>query len=208
MFTGIIEKIGIVKSNQACLEGHQLVVEIKGCLPNLGDSIAVNGVCLTVRKIENAQFHFDVSAETLACTTLKNLAPQDEVNIEEAFTADKKLGGHFVTGHVDITKVVIRITKTDAYQTISIGPFLPNELKYLAHKGSVTINGVSLTINAVSGSEISLCLVPHTLQETNLKSLGEQSKVNVEFDYLAKLVSRQVEHLNNMNGDKQVATEF
>ncbi|GGI77609.1 riboflavin synthase [Legionella impletisoli] len=193
MFTGLIERTGEVAESHVKDHGGQLTIQCSISSPELGESIAVNGVCLTLQSISLNRLSFDVSKETLRCTTLGVLRSGCLVNLERAMQLNTRYGGHYVTGHVDTTKVVRTMTKEGRYIELSIGEFTQDELNYLTHKGSITIDGVSLTINAVENDRIKLLLVPHTLLATNLKQRNIGDRVNVEFDYLAKMVSHQVE---------------
>ncbi|WP_133129700.1 riboflavin synthase [Legionella yabuuchiae] len=193
MFTGLIEILGKVIENNVTESGAQLTVQSSISSPELGESIAVNGVCLTLRSTSFEQLMFDISPETLRCSALGNLRHGGFVNLERAMQSNARYGGHYVTGHVDTTKEITAISLQGDYLEFSIGGFDQHEIKYLTHKGSITIDGVSLTINTVNKQAIKLLLVPHTLAVTNLNHRTVGDAVNVEFDYLAKMVSHQVE---------------
>lgn len=192
MFTGLIEQLGEVVGNTPMKNGRRLLVRSPFTACHAGESIAVNGVCLTLLPDYKEHLQFDVSPETLQCTTLGCLQAGDRVNVERAMSATSRFGGHYVSGHVDTRKMVISVEPIDDYLELIIGTMSRLELQYLPHKGSITIDGVSLTINKVEGNNITLLLVPHTLNATNLAVLKPGNKVNVEFDYLAKMVSHQV----------------
>ena len=192
MFTGIIQAVGTV----AALEnrGGDMRIGINtGKLPmedvGLGDSIAVSGVCLTVVELHGSGFVADVSGETLRRTILGRLAVDDAVNLEKALTLETRLGGHLVSGHVDgIGTVSARSADSRSVQfTIRA----PDELaRYIAAKGSITVDGVSLTVNAVNGAEFTLNIVPHTLDETTLNEYRPGRELNLEVDLVARYLER------------------
>ena len=192
MFTGIIQAIGKIAALERRGGDARLRVQA-GKLDladvKLGDSIAVSGVCLTVIELSAKDFTVDVSGETLARTTLGGLKPGAAVNLEKALLPTTRLGGHLVSGHVDgIGKVLDR--RQDA-RSVRFGVAVPRELgKYIAEKGSVCINGVSLTVNAVRDAEFEVNIVPHTLAETTLGELAPGHAVNIEVDLLARYLER------------------
>lgn len=153
----------------------------------LGDSIAANGVCLTVIALGGQRYTVDVSAESLRCT--RGLDAVGEVNLEKAMRLSDRVGGHLVSGHVDGVGEVVRFEQTGDCYTLEIRA--PHDLaRYIAAKGSITVNGVSLTVNTVEGEVFSLNLIPHTLQETTLKHLKAGAAVNLEVDLLARYAER------------------
>ena len=190
MFTGIVAAVGKVRGAKAARGGKRLFVDAGGLGLRdvaIGDSIAVNGVCLTVVAKRTRSFEADVSPETLACTA--GLAAGSRVNLEKAMRLADRLGGHLVSGHVDGVGVVKRLRAAGDNRVITVKA--PAALaKYLARKGSVTVNGVSLTVNAVKGAEFAVNLIPHTLAGTNLGELRAGGKVNVEVDILARYAER------------------
>ncbi len=194
MFSGIIADIGSIKQVIVRDGGLRLEIEtstlgLDDVLP--GDSIAVNGVCLTVVKIDGRHFCTDVSRETLNCTAGLD-APGAPVNLEKALRLADRLGGHMVSGHVDGVGEVVAFT--DLGESWKLSVRAPQALaKFIAVKGSITINGVSLTVNQVSGNEFSLNLIPHTLSMTNLKNLRAGSHVNLEVDLIARYVERMMQ---------------
>jgi len=194
MFSGIIADIGSIK--QVIVRDGGLRLEIETSTLGLddvqpGDSIAVNGVCLTVVKIDGRHFCTDVSRETLNCTAGLD-APGAPVNLEKALRLADRLGGHMVSGHVDGVGEVAAFT--DLGESWKLSVRAPQALaKFIAVKGSITINGVSLTVNQVSGNEFSLNLIPHTLSMTNLKNLRAGSHVNLEVDLIARYVERMMQ---------------
>lgn len=192
MFTGIIEAVGEITALQP--SGGDLRVRVKsGKLDlsdvKLGDSIATNGVCLTVVELPGDGYWADVSAETLTVASVGSWKLGDKVNLEKALTPQTRLGGHMVSGHVDgIGEVVWRKTTARAEQ---FRLRAPDELaKYIAHKGSITIDGTSLTVNAVDGAEFELTIVPHTIAETVIGGYQAGTKVNLEVDLIARYLER------------------
>ena len=192
MFTGIIEAIGKITAIEKRQGDVRLTVQT-GKLDlsdvQLGDSIAVNGVCLTAVSLPGQGFIADVSNETLAFTSLKQITIGQSVNLEKALTPMKRLGGHLVSGHVDgLGKVVSR---TEDARSIRFKIEAPDHLaKYIAQKGSICVDGVSLTVNAVDGSVFDLNIVPHTLQETVMNEYKTGALVNLEVDVIARYLER------------------
>jgi riboflavin synthase len=192
MFTGIVQAVGAVRAVTATSSGRRLVVDLgalRGRPFSLGDSIAVNGACLTVVEFDGGSFAADVSAETLRVTTLGDLAAGSPVNLEPALTLADPLGGHLVTGHVDgVGEVVDRREEGD---TAILRFGLPESLqRYAARKGSVGIDGVSLTVNDVTGGQVLVTLVPHTLRHTIMQHYQPGTRVNIEVDLVARYVER------------------
>jgi len=194
VFTGIIEAKGKVLAKQA--QGGDLKVSLEtGALDlsdvKLGDSIAVNGVCLTVIELQADGFSADISNETLAYTRWSDINLGDSVNLEKALTPTTRLGGHLVSGHVDgIGQVIER--QEDA-RSIRLKVQAPTELaRYIAHKGSITVDGVSLTVNAVQGEVFELNIVPHTAKETILYGYGPGQNVHLEVDLIARYLERLI----------------
>jgi len=190
MFTGIVAAVGTVTAAVPAAGGLRLVVDAAGLgLKDVavGDSIAVDGICLTVAARSARNFEADVSRETLACTA--GFARGGRVNLEKALRATDRLGGHLVSGHVDGVGIVTRMQRAGANRVVAFRA--PAQFaKYIARKGSVTLNGVSLTVNAVNGVKFTVNLIPHTLAETNLGELGVGRRVNIEVDILARYVER------------------
>lgn len=192
MFTGIIQSLGkIVAIEQKGGDARLRVAVGKLDMTNVntGDSIAVSGVCLTVVEHDLAEFVADVSGETLARTTFGHLRVGAAVNLEKSLTLASPLGGHLVSGHVDGLGSVIH--RQEAGRSVQFRIKAPDALaKYIAEKGSITVDGVSLTINTIQGAELELNIVPHTLQETTLGQLKSGSAVNLEVDILARYLER------------------
>ncbi|HKJ76206.1 MAG TPA: riboflavin synthase [Gammaproteobacteria bacterium] len=194
MFTGIIQAVGKVAALEPRGDDMRLRLET-GRLDlsdvALGDSIAVNGVCLTAVDLPGDGFWADVSGESLRCTTLGNLGVGDAVNLEKALTPDAHLGGHFVSGHVDgVGEVVAR---WDAGRSVQFRIRAPAAMaRYIAAKGSICVDGISLTVNAVEGAEFELNIVPHTLQETTMGGFQAGRQVNLEADIIARYLERLV----------------
>ncbi len=192
MFTGIVEAIGEIAELQP--KGGDLRLRVRtGKLDlsdvQLGDSIATNGVCLTVVDLPGDGYWADVSAETLAVATVGDWKKGDRVNLEKALTPQTRLGGHIVSGHVDgIGEVVWRKSEARAERFRLRAP--DSLAKYIAHKGSITVDGTSLTVNAVDGAEFELTIVPHTLQETVMGGYKAGTRVNLEVDLIARYLER------------------
>ncbi len=190
MFTGIIEATGAVSSYVMGGESARLIISSQNFETSTiseGDSIAVNGVCLTAATIREREIEFDVSPETLSVTT--GFKIDQIVNLERALTLQTLIGGHLVSGHVDGVAIVKEIEIIDNNWQVVIE--CPDRLaKYCVNKGSVTLNGVSLTINHASSNQININLVPHTLSVTNLKSLSVGDFVNIEIDMIARYVEK------------------
>ena len=192
MFTGIIQAVGHIQAienrqGDKRLRLHSADLDLSDVL--LGDSIATNGVCLTVVELPGDGFWADVSLETLDFSTLGNLKVGSPVNLEKALRAQDRLGGHIVSGHVDGVGEIVSI-HTDA-RSIRYRLRAPKNLAhYIAHKGSICIDGVSLTVNKVEGSEFELNIVPHTQEKTLFGSYRSGTKVNLEVDVIARYLER------------------
>ena len=192
MFTGIIEAIGTIRALSPKGGDVRVYVET-GKLDladvKLGDSIAVNGVCLTAVELPGDGFWADVSRETLARTAFIDLKTGSKVNLEKALTPSSRLGGHLVSGHVDGVGEILK--REDNARAIQFTVRAPRELaKYIALKGSITVDGTSLTVNAVNGAEFELTIVPHTLVETIMADYRPGRQVNLEVDLLARYLER------------------
>ena len=194
MFTGIIEATGTIRRMESRAGDMRLAIatgklDLSDVAP--GDSIAVNGVCLTAVELPGDGFCADVSNETISLTTLGNLEVGSQVNLEKALTLSKRLGGHLVSGHVDgIGRVVERYGDARSWRFVIESPAAL--ARYIAHKGSICVDGTSLTVNRVDGARFELNIVPHTLQETIMGSYEVGSEVNLEVDLIARYLERLV----------------
>lgn len=195
MFTGIIQAVGEIAALQSSGGDIRLRVTT-GALPlddvALGDSICTNGVCLTVVELPGDGFWADVSVETLNFTTLSNLQQGSRVNLEKALTPQSRLGGHIVSGHVDGVGEVVSL-QVDA-RSVRVVLRAPDELaKYIAHKGSICVDGTSLTVNAVDGAQFDLNIIPQTMAETVFAQYTVGSRVNLEVDVIARYLERLIQ---------------
>ncbi|MDR1853703.1 MAG: riboflavin synthase [Azoarcus sp.] len=193
MFSGIVAAVGRIERTEPLGDGLRLTVDVGGLDLSdvaIGDSIANSGVCLTVIERDGDRVKFDVSRETLDCSVgLEQVG--GEVNLEKALSLSDRLGGHLVTGHVDGVGEVLKFAPlAESYELVVRAP--DAIAGYIARKGSVTVNGVSLTVNAVEGRDFSINLIPHTIEVTNLKHLEAGSKVNLEIDLIARYVERMM----------------
>lgn len=192
MFTGLIENVGQIAETQAVGGDRRMLITasagyLQGTQP--GDSIAVNGVCLTAAAFRNDGFVADLSAETLTATTADNWVAGKAVNLERALTPSKPLGGHLVSGHVDGVGRLLK--KFEDARSWRMSFEAPKELaRYVARKGSICIDGVSLTVNEVSGNTFGVNIVPHTMEHTTLGRLQEGDAVNLEVDQIARYLER------------------
>jgi len=198
MFTGIVQMVGRITAATARADGLRVAVDTGvqeiGDVA-VGDSVAVNGCCLTVVEITGATLQFDVSAETLRCTT--GLDRMGDVNLELALRFGDRLGGHLMSGHVDGVGTVTSVAAVDgdaqgSYRVLIEAP--ADLARFIAPKGSIAIAGVSLTVNEVDGASFSANLIPHTLAVTTLKTLAPGARVNLEIDLVARYVARLHEH--------------
>lgn len=191
MFTGIVEGTGFVRSVDPGRESVKLRIDAGWDIGAIkpGDSIAVNGTCLTVTAVEGAAFNADVAVETLLRTTVGGLRPGDVVNLERPVAVGDRLGGHIVQGHVDGVGRVVRLTPEGDGSWLEIeAP--PAVARYIVEKGSVAVDGVSLTVARKTGDRFTACLVPHTMAVTTLGRLEPGAAVNLEVDILAKYVEQ------------------
>jgi riboflavin synthase len=190
MFTGLVQDIGSIESVDGGAEGSRLRIATKlGAEIGLGDSIAVNGVCLTATEADASGFATEAMNQTLEVTVIGALAPGARVNLELATRADERLGGHIVQGHADGSGTVIGITEDGFARRVRVE--LPEDLlRYVVDKGSVALNGVSLTIAELGPTWVEVSLIPETLERTNLGSVAVGDPLNVEVDVIAKYVER------------------
>jgi len=187
MFTGLIEEIGIVKNATT----HHLVIEAKNVLEDMriGDSIAIDGACLTVTSVKDNSFNVDLMMETIRFTCLGKLRYGNQVNLERAVTLDKRLGGHIVLGHVDDIGTILSIDLRQTDRIIKISS--PTRLmRYISYKGFITVDGISLTITDLDHSSFSVSLVNHTLKHTTLGNKRPGDNVNLEIDVIARYLER------------------
>jgi len=194
MFTGIVEETGSVFALRQTTHGVNLTLQADLVTRDLqvGDSVAVNGCCLTVTGREEKLISFDLLAETLRCTNLGQLHEESLVNLERSLAANARLGGHFVQGHVDCPSPVISFEKVGADYRLEVE--LPARfVRYMIHKGSIAIDGISLTAAEVLEKSFVVWIIPHTLEVTNLSTRKAGDLVNLEFDLLAKYLERLVE---------------
>ena len=191
MFTGIVEELGTVEAVEDQGDAIRLTIRATTVLEDagLGDSIAVNGCCLTVVERTDGTWTADVMQETLDKTSLHGVTPGDQVNLERAVTAAKRLGGHIVQGHVDAVGHVLRREPSEHWEVVEIG--MPADLaRYLVDKGSITVDGVSLTVVEARDDAFTVSLIPETLARTTLGSRAVGDRVNLEVDVLAKHVEK------------------
>jgi riboflavin synthase len=200
MFTGIIEETGTVaclerRSGGACLDlrGQEVLSDLK-----VGDSIAVNGVCLTTTAVSTEIFRADLSPETLERSTLGGLRVGDLVNLERPLMPTDRLGGHFVQGHVDAVGTLVSLgSLADGNWWLTVD--VPEELlRYLVLKGSVAIDGISLTVASLKSNLLEVAIIPHTYERTNLARMSPGAKVNLECDVIAKYVERLLEFVDDL----------
>ena len=196
MFTGLIETICTVKSVRRSAGSMILTIDL-GVLADeskTGDSIAINGACLTIAKLQGSLASFDVSAETLAKSTLGKLKPSSEVNIERSLKANDRFGGHFVLGHVDGTATVDAIDKSGKFANIKFAA-KAELLEAIVVKGSVAVDGISLTIAAVDFKSFGVSIIPETLKRTTLGKAKIGDCVNIETDIIVKTIKRQLDEI-------------
>ena len=196
MFTGIIQAKGSIHEVHPSEKGAVLVINSDGLDltdSNVGDSIAVNGVCLTATKLKENFFTADVSQETLNCTTFSELTKGQHVNLEKSLRLNQGIDGHLVSGHVDGVGEVCSVYSEGESTRLKI-QVMTDLMKYIAKKGSICINGVSLTVNSVIGNIFDVNIVPHTLSATTLGDLNEKSKVNLEIDIIARHLEQLINH--------------
>ncbi len=209
MFTGLIQSLGKVRSlsrqgNSATL---QIVSELVQDDLQLGESIAVNGVCLTVTSWDEHSFVADVSPETLDCTNLGGLRPNMQVNLERALRLSDRLGGHLVSGHIDCVATVKKRVKDQ--NAVRFEFSMPTEaLRYVVEKGSIAVDGISLTVNTVTENSFTVAIIPHSLAKTTLKDCAEGAKVNIETDLIGRYVERFLGRQENAGQRPGVSLEF
>ncbi|MDU4862764.1 MAG: riboflavin synthase [Terrisporobacter othiniensis] len=209
MFTGIIEEIGIIKnvkknnkSSIITIQGKKIFEDI-----NIGDSISVNGVCLTVTTFSNEIFTADVMNETLSRSSLSSLQNGSYVNLERAMSASGRFGGHIVSGHIDGTGKIIKIKRDDnaIWYTVTVED---NLIKYIVEKGSIAIDGISLTVANVNENSFSVSIIPHTSQETILSHRLVGNIVNIENDIIGKYVEKLITFEKNKKDESNITMDF
>lgn len=209
MFTGIVEEIGKIKTIKKGKNSARLVINAKKVLEDvkLGDSIAVNGVCLTVTEFSNSEFGVDVMHESLRKSSLSTLKNDSSVNLERAMLLNGRFGGHIVSGHIDGTGEIINIKNDDnaIWYTISAKDKI---MKYIIEKGSITIDGISLTVANLSESDFSVSIIPHTQEETILKTKKIGDIVNLENDCIAKYVESLLNFKEKSEVKKDITMDF
>lgn len=206
MFTGIVEETGKIKSFKKGLNGAELEIECSKvlCDTKIGDSIAVNGVCQTVTQLLKSSFKVQLSDETLNITTFNNAHSGDIVNLERALTLSSRLGGHIVSGHIDCIGKFLNKQKLSGFYNLTF-EIPKSQQKYVVYKGSITINGISLTVAELSGNIITVAIIPHTFENTNLKTLKNGDFVNIETDILGKYVEN---FLSVTDNKKDISMDF
>jgi len=201
MFTGIIEAVGTIKSLQITANGARLSIaagNLNMSDVKLGDSIATNGICLTVVELSGSNYSVDVSNETLQRTCFGNYQQGQQVNLEKAMLPTTRFGGHMVSGHVDAKSKIMAINNNG--NSIEFWLAMPSEFShYISEKGSITIDGISLTVNALSDDQFRLTIVPHTLAQTVMSNYQVGTEVNLEVD----LITRYLERLLTKTSDKE-----
>jgi len=210
VFTGIIEEIGTVKKIQKVSDqAVTMTISSRKILEDvgLGDSISVNGICLTVTHFTSDYFEVDAMPETIKATSLNSLKKGSSVNLERAMAANGRFGGHFVSGHIDATGKIVKKKKEQnaIYYDIEI----PNDLtKYILPKGSITVDGTSLTIFGIQKSIFTISLIPHTAKETILGEKEEGDIVNIECDMLAKYVQKMLQNDDHEQKVNRISKDF
>ncbi len=203
MFTGIVEEIGTIKRFNISGNSGRIEIEAKKVLEGtkIGDSIAVNGICLTVVSMSDSSFCADVMAETVRRSSLSELSEGDSVNLERAMAADGRFGGHIVSGHIDGTGVIV--SKVQEENAVWVTIEAPEEiLNYIVEKGSICIDGISLTVASVSDRDFKVSVIPHTGEETTLLKKKTGLKVNLENDIIGKYVGKL---MNISGGEKRTS---
>ena len=193
MFTGLVEGVGEIIERKPTGGGFRLRIATP-LAPELapGDSIAVNGVCLTVIVAEREEFHADIGPETVRVTTLGSMEPGSAVNLERPLRADSRFGGHFVQGHVDAIGHVEEIRQEADFHWLTVS-FPAHLAPYIVHKGSIAVDGISLTVAGLGADRLDIMVVPFTMEHTNLGRIGIRERVNLECDMVGKYVVRAAE---------------
>lgn len=209
MFTGIIEETGILSEKKQGAVSAQIKIRCKKVLEGtkIGDSIAVNGICLTVTSLEKDGFRADVMAETMRRSSLSELAVPGVVNLERAMAADGRFGGHIVSGHIDGTGQIAAICQEEnaVWYTIKAEEAL---LRYIVEKGSVAVDGISLTVAKVTAQDFQVSVIPHTRQETSLTEKAAGSIVNIECDVVGKYVEKFLLGAKKQEQQNKISEDF
>lgn len=209
MFTGIVEEVGMIENIRRGQHSAVLTIRASKVLEGteLGDSIAVNGICLTVTSLPNGAFTADVMHETLNRSSLSGLGRGSRVNLERAMAADGRFGGHIVSGHVDGVGHISRIRRDDnaIWYTVSAAPEI---LRYVVEKGSITIDGISLTVAAVTEKDFSISAIPHTVAVTVLSDRKEGDTVNLETDIIGKYVEKLLQRKTPTPASSGITMDF
>ncbi len=208
MFTGIIEELGLVKSLIKKSSGADITIQCNKVLENtkIGDSIAINGCCQTVVEINEDTFKANVSEETLSVTNFSTLKPGDVVNLERALTPQTRMGGHIVQGHVDCAGKFIKKEQLNEFYNLYF-EVPENQSRYIAKKGSIAVNGISLTVAGIDQKVFHAAVIPHTFENTNLKFLKTYDNVNIETDILGKYVEKLLSVSDN-NSESKIDENF
>jgi riboflavin synthase len=194
MFTGLVDHFSSIFEISVSHHAHRLWVESDFIQLEPGESIAIDGLCVTVIEAESGKFSCDLSPETLRVTLASSYRRGARVNLERALLPTSRLGGHFVTGHIDQVGVITSIQDAGEFIEMQVGGLTPGARKLMVQKGSIAVNGVSLTVNSLTPDGFNVMLIPHTLQRTNLQFLSQHDPVNLEFDMMAKLIAEQYQH--------------
>lgn len=209
MFTGIVEEIGKVLNISKGVNSARLSIECNKVLEgtNIGDSIAVNGVCLTVTNIKESYFIADIMHETINKSSLKDISTKSFVNLERAMAVNSRFGGHIVSGHIDGTGIITNIEKDDnaIWYKISASSDI---LKYIVKKGSITIDGISLTVADITNSDFSISAIPHSIENTILKYKKTGDTVNLEVDIIGKYIEKLLNFNSTENKETNITKDF
>lgn len=209
MFSGIIEEIGRVIDIRKELNGMRLLIESKKVINEIkeGDSVSVDGVCLTVEEVKKDFFTVYCSSETIKKTTLKDIKRNFKVNLESSLKVGKQLGGHFVQGHVEDVGTVKSLKRLSEENEMVV-ELNENLMKYVVPKGSIAISGVSLTVSKVEGNRVTINVIPYTIKKTNLGFLKVGDKVNVETDVINRIVVNYLERNRKIDIEKLIEEGF
>lgn len=205
MFTGLIEEIGIVQSIRINGESAAISIAANSITKNLkvGDSVNTNGACLTVTSFSSSEFTVDAVAETMRRTNLSNLKSGDKVNLERALQLSDRLGGHMVSGHIDGIGTIVQIGAEGNAQIVTIET-IPEIIKYIIEKGSIAIDGISLTVMDVAKTRFKVAIIPHTSNQTTLISKKQGNTINLECD----MVGKYIERFLNLQEDKKTGSKI